>query len=48
MIVNFIIFNFKINDETMKILSTIDTGKDGSWPSKMREDFIKTKIIENY
>ena len=27
---------------------TIDTGKDGSWPSKMREDFIKTKIIENY
>ncbi len=48
MIVNFIIFNFKINDEDMKILSTIDTGKDGSWPSKMREDFIKTKIIENY
>ena len=52
MIVNFIIFNFKINDEDMKILSTIDTGKDGSWPSKMREDFIKfynlkEKIILN-
>ena len=39
MIENFDIFNFKINEEDMKILSKIDTGKGGSWPSTMREEF---------
>ena len=39
MIENFDIFNFKIKDEDMKILSKIDTGKGGSWPSTMREEF---------
>ena len=36
---NFDIFNFKIKDEDMKILSDLDTGRGGSWPSTMREEF---------
>ena len=36
---NFDIFNFKIKDEDMKILSDLDTGRGGSWPSAMREEF---------
>ena len=39
MIENLDIFNFKITDEDMKALSKIDTGRGGSWPSTMREEF---------
>ncbi len=39
MIENLNIFNFNIKDEDMKILSKIDTGRGGSWPSTMREEF---------
>jgi len=36
---NFDIFSFQIKDEDMKILSGLDTGRGGSWPSAMREEF---------
>ena len=39
MIENIDIFNFKLKDEDMKILSKLDTGRGGSWPSTMREEF---------
>ena len=39
MIENFDVFNFRIRDEDMKALSKIDTGRGGSWPYGMREEF---------
>ena len=36
---NFNILDFKIKEEDMKILSSIDTGRGGSWPSTMKEEF---------
>ena len=39
MIENFDIFNFRLRDEDMKALSKIDTGRGGSWPYGMREEF---------
>ena len=39
MIENLDIFNFKLKDEDMKILSELDTGRGGSWPSTMKEEF---------
>ena len=39
MIENLNIFDFKIKDEDMKIISSLDTGKGSSWPSAMKEEF---------
>ena len=39
MIENFDVFNFRLKDEDMKALSKIDTGRGGSWPFGMREEF---------
>ena len=39
MIENAKIFDFKLKEEDMKLLSSIDTGRGGSWPSSMREEF---------
>ena len=39
MIENLNIFDFKIKDEDMKALSKLDTGRGGSWPSDMSEEF---------
>ena len=39
MIENLNIFDFKLNEEDIKILSSLDTGKGSSWPSEMSEEF---------
>ena len=39
MIENLNIFNFKLMDEDIKILSRVDLGKGGSWPYGMSEEF---------
>ncbi len=39
MIENAKIFDFKLKEEDMKLLSSIDTGRGGSWPSAMKEEF---------
>ena len=39
MIENYNIFNFHIKDEDMSELSKVDTGRGGSWPSTMSEEF---------
>ena len=39
MIENSKIFDFKLKEEDMKLLSSIDTGRGGSWPSAMKEEF---------
>ena len=39
MIENLNILDFKLKEEDIKILSSLDTGRGGSWPSTMREEF---------
>jgi diketogulonate reductase-like aldo/keto reductase len=39
MIENLNVFNFKLSDEDIKILASLDTGKGGSWPYSMHEEF---------
>ena len=36
---NLNILDFKLKDEDIKTLSTLDTGRGGSWPSAMSEEF---------
>ena len=39
MVENINIFNFKLMDEDIKLLASADTGRGGSWPYGMREEF---------
>ena len=39
MIENLNIFNFKLMDQDIKLLSSVDTGKGSSWPGGMMEEF---------
>ena len=39
MIENLNVFNFKLSDADIKILASLDTGKGGSWPYSMHEEF---------
>ena len=39
MIENLNIFNFKLADQDIKLLSTLDTGRGKSWPAGMHEEF---------
>ena len=39
MIENLNIFNFSLSDADIKILASLDTGKGGSWPYSMHEEF---------
>jgi diketogulonate reductase-like aldo/keto reductase len=41
MMENLNLFDFQINDEDIKILETLDTGRGRSWPSAMSEEFYK-------
>ena len=36
---NFIIFNFNLSEEDIKVLASLDTGKGSSWPYSMHEEF---------
>jgi len=39
MIENLNVFDFKLKEEDKNIISSLDTGRGGSWPSSMREEF---------
>ena len=39
MVENLNILDFKLKEEDIKILSSLDTGRGGSWPSTMSEEF---------